>query len=62
MLVVRRIYVTYQLRLRPEQRAAAERAHKVHADNCPIYRTISGCVDITTSLELEDITTEGNNA
>jgi uncharacterized OsmC-like protein len=43
--------VTYHLRLRPEQRAAAERAHTIHADNCPVYRTIRGCVDITTSLE-----------
>lgn len=55
MLVVRRIHVTYRLRLRPEQRAAAERAHAIHADFCPVYRTIRGCVDITTSLEMEDI-------
>ena len=57
MLVVRRIHVTYHLRLLPEQHAAAERAYSVHADNCPVYRTIHGCVDITTSLEFEDITT-----
>ena len=57
MLVVRRIHVTYQLRLQAEQHAAAERAHTIHADNCPVYRTIRGCVDITTSLEMEDITT-----
>jgi uncharacterized OsmC-like protein len=53
---VRRIHVTYQLRLQREQRAAAERAYSVHADNCPVYRTIRGCVDITTSLEMEDVT------
>jgi hypothetical protein len=23
-----------------------------HADRCPVARTIGGCVDITTSLEL----------
>jgi len=55
--VVRRIHVRYRLRLRPEQRAAAERAHDVHADHCPVYRTIGGCVDITTSLDLEDVAT-----
>ena len=55
MLVVRRIHVTYRLRLRPEQRAAAERVHGVHADACPVYRTIGGCVAITTSLEMEDL-------
>jgi uncharacterized OsmC-like protein len=55
VLVVRRIHVTYHLRLRPEQRAAAERVLAIHADNCPVYRTIRGCVDITTSLETEEI-------
>jgi uncharacterized OsmC-like protein len=43
------------LRLRPEQRAAAERVLAIHADRCPVYRTIRGCVDITTSLETEDV-------
>lgn len=62
MLVVRRIHVTYRLRLHPEQRAAAERAHTIHADNCPVYRTIRSCVDITTSLEMEDISTTSDNA
>ncbi len=55
MLVVRRIHVTYHLRLRPEQREAAERAHRVHADRCPVYRTIHQCVETTTSLEMEDL-------
>ena len=61
MLVVRRIHVTYRLRLRREQGAAAERAHTMHADNCPVYRTIHGCVDITTSLQMEDISTTSDN-
>ena len=55
MLVVRRIHVTYRLRLQPAQRAAAERVLAVHADRCPVYRTIRNCVDITTSLEMEDL-------
>lgn len=55
MLVVKRIHVTYKLRLDPEKREAAERAHAVHHDKCPVYRTIKGCVDITTSLEMEDL-------
>ena len=42
--------------------ALSERAYTVHAENCPVYRTIHGCVDITTSLELEDISTTGDNA
>jgi uncharacterized OsmC-like protein len=55
VLVIRRLHVRYQLRLRPEQRPAAERAYRVHADHCPVYRTIQGCVAITTSLEIADV-------
>ncbi len=55
VLVVRRIHVTYHLRLRPEQREVAERVHGVHADACPVYRTIRGCVDTTTSLTMDEI-------
>ena len=54
---MRRIHVTYRLRLHPDQHTAAERAHSLHADNCPVYRTIRNCVAVTTSLELEDIST-----
>ncbi len=55
VLVIKRIHVTYHLRLRPEQREAAERAHNFHADSCPVARTLRGCVDVTTSLEMEDL-------
>ena len=54
MLVIRRIHVVYRLRVPADQRATAERVHARHADACPVYRTIGGCVDITTSLEVED--------
>jgi uncharacterized OsmC-like protein len=57
VLVVRRIHVTFYLRLRPEQREAAERAHRVYADRCPVYRTIRNCIVITSSLEMEDFAT-----
>ncbi|MCG8353335.1 MAG: OsmC family protein [Chloroflexales bacterium] len=56
VLVVRRIHVTYHLRLMPEQRPVAERAHRFHANSCPVYRTIHTSVAITTSLEMEDWT------
>ena len=59
--MVRRIHVRYRLRLRPEQRPAAERVHGFHADGCPVYRTIRGCVDITTSLEMEDLPVNGDD-
>jgi uncharacterized OsmC-like protein len=55
VLVVKRIHVTYHLNLRPQDRETAERVHGFHKDHCPVARTIGGCVDITTSLDMEDI-------
>ena len=52
MLVIKRIRVRYHLKLRSEQREAAERAHAHHQDRCPVARTLRGSVDITTELAL----------
>lgn len=54
MLVIRRIQVAYHLRVAPDKREAARRAHELHAGHCPVARTIGGCVAITTDLEMED--------
>ena len=54
VLVIKRIHVTYHLRASEDKRETAERVLAFHVDNCPVARTIRGCVDITTSLELED--------
>lgn len=54
VLVVKRIHVSYRLTVRTGQREAAERAHRFHRDNCPTARTIGGCVQITTSLDIEE--------
>jgi len=55
VLVIRRIHVTYTLKLEPDQRETAERVHGFHADFCPVARSIGGCVAITTSLQMEDL-------
>ncbi len=52
--MIKRIRVRYRLRLRAEQRDAAERAHAAHQPHCPVARTLKGCVEITTELALED--------
>ncbi len=52
VLVIRRIHVRYSLVLDPAKREAAERAHELHASRCPVARSIGGCIDITTSLEM----------
>jgi uncharacterized OsmC-like protein len=59
VLVVRRIHVTYRLVVDQavvadqKKRAAIERVLGLHADRCPVARTIGGCVAITTSLQLD---------
>jgi uncharacterized OsmC-like protein len=55
VLVLRRIHVVYHLRLEAAKREAAERAHGLHQDYCPVARSIGGCVAISTSLEMEDL-------
>ncbi len=53
-LVVKRIHVTYHLRLQPDQRQAAQRVREFHADFCPVARSIRDSIEIVTSLEMED--------
>jgi len=55
VMVIKRIHVTYHLKLKPEQRETAEKAHGFHVDYCPVARTIRGCVEIITELNMEDI-------
>jgi len=54
VLLIRRIHVRYHLKVAPDKREVAERVLVFHADFCPVARTIGGCVQITTSLEMED--------
>lgn len=53
VLVVKRIEVTYHLRAPEEKRETIERVLAVHADHCPVARTLRGCVEIETRLELD---------
>ena len=50
VLVLKRIRVRYVLRVTPAQTETARRVHEVHHHGCPVYRSISGCVAITTEL------------
>ena len=52
VLVIKRIRVRYRLQGCPEdEQDAATRAHEHHHSKCPVYRSIGGCIDITTELE-----------
>jgi uncharacterized OsmC-like protein len=51
VLVVKRIAVTYRgLSIREEDREKVERVLAVHADGCPVARSLKGAIEITTAL------------
>ena len=52
VLVIRRIHVRYKLRALADQRETIERVHNVHAQYCPVARSLEGTIGIRTSLEL----------
>lgn len=52
VIVVRRIHVRYRLRADPGKREVIDRVLGFHASKCPVARTLGGCVDITTELDL----------
>ena len=51
--MIKRIHVTYSLKIADEHRETAERVLGFHADYCPVARSIKDSIDITTSLEME---------
>jgi uncharacterized OsmC-like protein len=53
VLIIRRIHVVLRLKTAPEHREAAERAHGIFADSCPVYRTLKPAIKITTELAFE---------
>jgi uncharacterized OsmC-like protein len=53
VLVLRRIHVTAHLRAPADKREAAERVFQVFASNCPMHRSISKAIDITTELDFK---------
>jgi organic hydroperoxide reductase OsmC/OhrA len=52
VLVIRRIHVRYRLQAEPESRPIIERVHGMHARHCPVARSIEGCIEIGTEIEL----------
>ena len=52
MLVLRRIHVVYSLDAPDSSRETIERVHQVHHRSCPVYRSISSAIDITTEYHL----------
>ena len=53
VLVLRRIHVVFTLKdVAEDTRPAAERAHQVFKDKCPVYRSLYRAIQITTDLTI----------
>lgn len=55
VLVVREIHVRYNLRAASGADGdAIQRAFEMHPMRCPVYRTLQGCIEITTELAVTE--------
>jgi uncharacterized OsmC-like protein len=50
VLVLRRVHVTYRLRVSDDAREQVDRVLKTHADKCPVARSIKGAIEVTTEV------------
>jgi len=55
VLIIRRIHVTYHLKLKPAQHETAQKVHGFHADFCPVARSIKDSIEVTTELKMENL-------
>jgi uncharacterized OsmC-like protein len=52
VLVIRRIHTHYKLQASRSQLETIKRVHAMHADRCPVARSLKGAIYVSTSLEL----------
>ena len=52
VLVIRRIHVAMRLAASEDVREVVERVHGFYAMRCPLYRTLHGAIQLTSSYEL----------
>ncbi len=57
VLVIRRIRVHHRLAVAAEADTVIRAVHENYKMQCPLYRTLHRCIDISTSYELVPATT-----
>jgi len=55
VLVIKRIHVVLRLRAEAAARETVERVHGIFADRCPVYRSLKAAIQITTSVDFQEI-------
>ncbi len=53
VLVVQRIDVTYYLEADESDRETIDRVNELHAEYCPVARSIQGAIEVNTEYVLE---------
>lgn len=51
VLVIKRIHVIYRLATPAEDKEKVDRAYGLHADHCPVYRSLRAAIHISTELD-----------
>jgi len=54
VLVIKRIHVVYHLATSGEDREKVDRSYGLHAMKCPVYRSLSPGIAITTELDWQE--------
>lgn len=52
VLVIRRVHVDMTLIAPESARETVERVHGIYAMSCPLYRTLRGAIELTSSVTL----------
>ena len=55
VLVIKRIHVIYHLQTPRDDKEKVDRAYSVHAENCPVYRSIYKAIEVTTELDWQEL-------
>jgi len=55
VLVIKRIHVIYHLSTHAEDKEKVDRAYALHAEKCPIYRSLRAAIAITTELDWREM-------
>ena len=54
VLIIKRIHVVYRLSVSDGDKETVERVHDMHAEYCPVYRSIYKAIDVTTEYKIEN--------
>ena len=52
VLVIKRIHVVYTLSAPEEAREVIDHVHGIHAENCPVYRSIYKAIEVTSEYRI----------